>query len=207
MDVLLIILFASVAAFFGVRLYTLLGRREGHEGPPPGLASEPELAAPATALDAPTVFTGPAAAGMEDIRRADGVFEPQSFVTGARKAYEMIVQAFADGDRGTLESLLTPYVYAKWAKAIDDREAAGLRQVSDIVRIMVAEIEAASLTDDRAAVSVRFEAEIAAGQTDADGAVVDGDPAKINKVIEVWTFERDVTSSDPAWSLAKVGKG
>ncbi|MCG8441928.1 MAG: Tim44/TimA family putative adaptor protein [Caulobacterales bacterium] len=201
------ILFASVAVFFALRLYMVLGRRTGHQPRPADASANTRESAGAPRLGPRPAFTGPGAAGMEAIRAADGVFEPEAFLTGARGAYETIVAAFADGDRELLKSLLSASVNKKWTEAIDAREAAGRRQVSDLVRIERAEIEDARLDDTRAQVSVRFEADIASGQTDADGVVLEGDPTHIARVAEIWTFERDVESRDPNWVLAKVRTG
>ncbi len=205
MDLLLILLFASVAGFFAVRLYSELGKSEGGEAEAAELAARVRPVESARS-DAPTQFTGPAAGGMEAIRRAEGSFHPETFTEGARQAYQMILAAFAEGDRDTLKSLLSPKVYEQYVAAIASREERGLRQVSDLVRLEKAEIEEASLNDGVAKVVVRFEAEIATGLTDADGAVVEGDPSRIGKSVEDWTFERRIEADDPTWFLARVKK-
>jgi predicted lipid-binding transport protein (Tim44 family) len=208
MDLLTIILFASVALFFAVRLYTVLGRKTGHE---PSAEPKSEAAEPAPAANnrphLRAAFTGPAAAGMEAIRAADGVFEPETFLAGARQAYELIVTAFADGDRDALKGLLTDRLYAKWDQAIADREAAGRKQISDLVSLEGAEIDAAELIDGAARVTVFFKADLASAVVGPDDEPVEGDAAQIRRVNELWTFERLVESSDPNWRLAKVRKG
>lgn len=211
MDTLIqIILFGSVALFFAIRLYSALGRRTGHE-PKPDEAARRAGPAPIEeedeADDRPRLrpaFTGPAAAGMEAIRAADGVFDPDTFLAGAQQAYRMVVGAFADGDRGTLQMLLAPDVMRRYGDAIDAREASGRSQVAHVADIRLAEIENARVANGVAQVEVRFDAEIARAVKDADGNVVEGDPEQLHRVSELWTFERRVDASDPNWVLAKV---
>lgn len=201
-----IILFASIAAFFALRLYMMLGKRTGHEPRPATAPREAEQADESRAKLRPA-FTGPAAAGMEAIRAADGVFDPQAFLGGARGAYEMIVNAYADGDRDALSNLLAPKVLERYVAAIDAREAAGHKQISDLVKLESAKIEEAGVADGVAHVTVRYVAELATGVTDAEGAVVDGDPSQIHRAEELWTFERRTDAADPNWVLAKVRQG
>ncbi len=112
--------------------------------------------------------------------------------------------AFAAGDRGALQPLLAPEVMRRYGDAIDAREAAGRTQIAHVAEVRQAEIESAVLRDRKAQVEVRFDAEIAKATYDSDGEVVEGDPEQLRRVTELWTFERDVGSSDPNWSLVKV---
>jgi predicted lipid-binding transport protein (Tim44 family) len=190
-----ILILAAVAGLVLARLYSVLGRRTGAERPtarPAPAQGDFRDAAPPS--PAPTAIepTGPAANGLMDIQRADPGFDPAYFVTGAKAAYEMIVQAFATGDREALRPLLTPRVYAAYDKAITDREATG-DTGPELVRLKSAEIADASLSDTIARVGVKFEAELAHG--------LHG----LRDTLEKWTFERDVRSKDPTWQLARVG--
>ena len=126
---------------------------------------------------------------------------------GARGAFELIVNAFADGDKDALRGLLADQVYERYADAIDKRVAAGHRQMSDLIRIEKSEIEEAGVEVDTAKVTVRFQAEIASAITDDAGEVVEGDPTKIGRVVELWSFERAFTAEDPNWWLTRVSKG
>jgi predicted lipid-binding transport protein (Tim44 family) len=209
-DLIQIILFASVALFFAIRLYSVLGRRTGHQ-PKPDESAARGAARPVEddeeADDRPRLrpaFTGPAAAGMEAIRAADGVFDPESFVAGAAEAYRRIVTAFADGDRGVLQLLLAPDVMRRYGDAIDAREAAGRTQAAHVADIRLAEIENAWLMGHKAQVEVRFDAEIAKVTRNAEGEVVEGDPEQLHRVSELWTFERRTDAPDPNWLLVKV---
>jgi predicted lipid-binding transport protein (Tim44 family) len=125
------------------------------------------------------------------IVRADPSFDSEHFVGGARSAYELIVNAFAKGDRETLGGLLTPRVFDSYVAAIKTREEKG-EAGPELVRLRSAEIIDADLQGDMARVTVRFEAELAEG--------VHG----VRDAREKWTFERDIRSTDPNWRLARV---
>jgi predicted lipid-binding transport protein (Tim44 family) len=182
-----------VAVFVLFRLYTTLGRRTGAERPEPrpqpaqGPLPQEERPAPPTAAQA----SGPGGEGIMAIVRADPQFEVDHFLIGARGAYELIVNAYAKGDRETLRPLLTPRVYESYASAITAREQKG-EAGPELVRLRQAEIADASLEASIARVVVKFEAELAEG---AHG---------VRDAREKWTFERDVRAQDPNWLLARV---
>jgi predicted lipid-binding transport protein (Tim44 family) len=203
-----ILIFAALAAFVLFRLYMVLGRRVGRQPPPPPAPGRPRAleTEPSTAETLRPAFTGPGAAGLEAIHRADSGFTPESFIEGARGAYEMIVQAFAEGDRQTLQRFLAPPVYEKYDAAIADREQRGLTQTTDLVRLSGAKIDDAELDGRMARVKVAFDAELNTVLRDAEGVVVEGDPSRTRPAHEVWTFERDVKARDPNWMLAKVSR-
>lgn len=189
-----IFILAVVAGIVLARLYTVLGRRTGSERPsqPQPQPAQGEL--PRAPYQRPQQAPGaPIAAGdsLSDIARADPNFDPDHFVTGARGAYELIVSAYAKGDKEALRSLLTPRVFETYSTAIDARDAKG-EKGPELVRLRAAEIADAALEGDIARVSVKFEAELAEG------------PHHLRDTKERWTFERSVRSSDPNWRLARV---
>lgn len=189
-----IFVLAVIAGFVLFRLYTTLGRRTGAERPEPRPApAQGELPPerPAQAPLAPAQPAGPASQGLMAIVRADPSFDTEHFVSGARSAYELIVNAFARGDREALSNLLTPRVFESYVAAIETREEKG-EAGPELVRLKTAEIIDANLQGDTARVIVRFEAELAEG---AHG---------VRDAREKWTFERDVRSPDPNWRLARV---
>ena len=197
MDIELII-FAAVAVFVISRLYSVLGTKTGAE-PPQTVARETSPRRAEDSEEAPRkpgirpAFTGPGAAGMEAIAAIDKQFNPRDFLQGSKKAYEMIVAAFADGDRKMLKTLLDDDVYEAYETAIDEREAAG-RDPLRLMRLRSAEIADAELTHDGIArVSVSFEASLS-----------DGENQRTAK--EIWTFERPARSRDPNWFLSEVAE-
>lgn len=195
-----VLILAAIALFVLSRLYVALGR---DDGPPDGRTrAEPgEVQTRVRPLettpqsgdqgrDEEPVFTGPAAGGLEEIYRADNSFDPREFMRGARAAYEMIVEAFANGDRKALEPLLDDDVYAAWDAAISKREENG-SEPWRLLRIKRAEIDDAELDGQIARVMVRYEAEL-------------GDGERVKTANEIWTFKRDVSSADPNWLLDDV---
>ncbi len=190
-----VLILAAIALFVLSRLYVALGR---DDGPPDGrgrsagrpLATEPRLPDDAAAAEDRPVFTSGGIPGLEEIYNADRRFEPREFLRGARTAYEMIVEAFADGDRRTLEPLLDADVYAAWNQAITDREESG-QEPMRLLRLKKAEIDYGELTGRTARVAVRYESDLG-----------DGERTRVAK--EIWVFKREVDSADPNWLLDDV---
>lgn len=193
-----VLITAAIALFVLSRLYSALGT---DDGPPngrtrtpapvnerPGIPSKkPVEAKPAHLRPA---FVGPAAAGLEAIYAADKTFDPDTFTKGARSAYEMILSAFARGDRKALKPLLDDDVYEPWVEAIEAREQANIDPY-ELLRIRKLDIDDAELDGTIARVMIRYEAEL-------------GDGVNTRTARDIWTFKRDVKSSDPNWLLDDV---
>ncbi|MGE0231698.1 MAG: Tim44/TimA family putative adaptor protein [Flavobacteriaceae bacterium] len=148
-----------------------------------------------------------AAEGLQAIVAADRNFDPAAFVAGARSAYEMIVTAFAGGDRKTLRSLLSREVYEGFAGAIAEREASGQQVEMTFVGIDEARITEAGMKGRQAHVTLQIRSKLISVTKDSDGKVIDGDPSAIADVTDVWTFARDTGSRDPNWSLVATEAG
>lgn len=208
---LYVILLAMVAAFLALRLYSVLGKRTGHEQPLPRAAEDRPVAraVPRTIDVTPdvresgpkTVETG-AEGGLRSIVQADPSFDVAQFVDGAKSAYRMILEAFWKGDRETLAWLVEDNVRAEFEGAIDAREAAGETLENRLVSIERAAITEASLTGKVARITLRFDADIAAITRDKDGNVVAGSMTDAVETHDEWTFVRDLKASDPNWKLA-----
>lgn len=195
-ELLEVLVLGAIAVIVLARLYSVLGKRTGAERPaepkPAPAAANRTAAAPPAPTPMPQA-TGPAGGGVAEIMGADPSFDPGHFLTGARAAYELIVQAFANGDRAALRPLLTTRVFSSYDKAITEREATGGKG-PELVRLKTAEIADAQLDGNIARIAVRFEAELAEG---AHG---------LRDTKERWSFERDTTSQDPNWRLAAVAQ-
>lgn len=139
--------------------------------------------------------------GLRAIRTAEPTFDPKGFLDGVRMAYEMIVMAFADGDRKTLKNLLSKDVYEGFVGAIDEREQKNQKVRSSFVGIDRAEIVAAELKGSEAHVTVRVASQLISSTVDSSGALIEGDPDHVAEVKDVWTFARDTRSRDPNWKL------
>jgi predicted lipid-binding transport protein (Tim44 family) len=171
--------------------------------PLPDLNAKPDLPRDDAPLATPAEQPSPGglAAGLLQIRRADPGFSPEGFADGARAAFEMVVQAFAAGDLKTLKPLLSDAVFDQFRQAIKAREAAGQKLETTLVGIDKADIVEAELRDRTALVTVSFRTEQVNVIRDADGEAVDGDPTKVDKVTDIWTFSRNTRSRDPNWTL------
>ena len=133
--------------------------------------------------------------GLLAIAAADPAFDPQSFADGSRRAYEMIVTAFAEGNRKTLKDLLSREVYDGFAAELAAREKRGEVIDQSFVGINKADITEAELKGGVAAITVKFVSQLISATRDKTGAVLSGDPQKIREVTDVWTFNRDISSA------------
>ena len=227
------IIFLALAVFIFIRLRSVLGQRTGRERPPYDPYSTRDVRAQAgdKVVTLPTRSNGnsetvsrpsetvqdrwkgiaadgsPIASGLDAIAAADRSFDAKHFVTGAKAAYEMIVTAFATGDRKTLKGLLSREVYDGFEAAIKDREAKGDTVENKFVSLDTADITAAELRNNTAQVTVRFVSQLISATRDKSGNVIDGSPDKVSEVTDVWTFARDVTARDPNWKLVATEAG
>lgn len=139
--------------------------------------------------------------GLRAILAKDPDFSPKQFIQGGRMAYEMIVLAFADGDRKTLQNLLARDVYEGFAEALDAREDAGETVKSSFVGIDNLTIVGAEVKDGEALITLKIISEIISATFDKEGTLVDGDENTVAEVKDYWTFARDLQSRDPNWKL------
>ncbi len=139
--------------------------------------------------------------GLLKLAEADTSFDAELFARGARQAYEMIVTAFAEGNRNMLRDLLSPEVFEGFVAAIDEREARGEKIDQSFVGIHKCDIVDAELNGSEASVTLKFLSQLITATMDGSGNVISGDPQKIHEVTDIWTFARDLTSPDPNWHL------
>ena len=208
-----IILFAMLAAFLIYRLASVLGKRTGHQKQRPDLygasAGEDQrednvvsLPSRAPEPEESVVKHGsPLETALTQLTLADRTFEESVFVTGATAAFELVVNSFAKGDTETLQNLLSDEVYKKFAAAIRDREAQDRTHETTVVGVDVAEIIDAEIQEQNALLTVKYVSEQVNVTREADGNVAEGDPSAVVRVTDIWTFARDVSSSDPNWTL------
>jgi predicted lipid-binding transport protein (Tim44 family) len=213
-----IIILAVAAGFIILRLRSALGQRTGHE---PGaeqssdesFARKPEnavkLADPLTLLTRESVMQdiepayqgAPLESGLVQIKMVDPSFSASGFLEGAAKAFEFIVTAFAKHDTDTLKPLLSADVYARFAASIQEREERGETMETELVVLRPPKLESVEVRDSRAVIDVRFQSEQVNAVKDKTGAVIEGDREHVDSVTDVWTFARDLSSTDPNWSL------
>jgi predicted lipid-binding transport protein (Tim44 family) len=231
------IVFLAVAVFIFLRLRSVLGQRTGRERPPydpfsrdplrgaakDAPAKDNVVSLPGRTVEQPSASAEPvpaaerwkgiaeagsaAVAGLDAIVAADPEFDPKHFIAGARAAYEMVVTAYADGDRRALKNLLSRDVYDGFDAAITEREKRGEKAETRFVSIDVAEVVGAELRGKVAQVTVRFVSQLISVTRDRNGAVIEGNPEKVTEVTDVWTFSRDTASRDPNWKLIATEAG
>lgn len=213
----MIVILALVAAFLALRLYSVLGRRTGHEQQPapqqpderaPAKVIQPRVAQPGSPDRARTGDDAPIAHhaenGLRAIVAADRQFDVNQFLDGARSAYGMILDAFWTGKREELEWLCDADVARSFEQAIADREAQGHVLENRLVRIDNAQIVDAVLKEGTASITVQFDADIAAVTRDRDGQVVAGSMTDAVTTHDVWTFTRHIGQADPNWKLSET---
>jgi len=228
------IIFLALAVFIFLRLRSVLGQRTGRERPPydPYSARDvvrspandkvvtlPPRPAETTARPAepPAAATerwkdiaeagSAVAAGLDAIAAADKTFDAHHFITGARAAYEMIVTAFAGGDRRQLRSLLSREVFDGFDAAITERERRSETAETRFVSIDAATMTAAEQRNRTAQITVRFVSKLVSATRDRAGNVIDGSADKVTDVTDVWTFARDISSRDPNWKVIATEAG
>jgi predicted lipid-binding transport protein (Tim44 family) len=205
-----ILFFAMIAGLILFRLYSVLGRRTGHERPPQesvnarvgatadNVVKLPDRSAPREAASTPS---DPLQRALVDIKLADKSFEEEHFLSGAKSAFEMIVTAYAAGDRPALRPLLSDEVFGAFDAGIRARETAKQKTTFTFVGFKDATITGAALKGRSAEVTVTFNAQYISATSDANGVLVEGDTKSVRDVTDVWTFSRDTRSGDPNWVL------
>ena len=226
------IIFLALAVFIFLRLRSVLGQRTGRERPPydpyaprdavrgatndnvvtlPGRPAEsaqkPAEASPAERWKGIAEAGSAVAVGLDAVAKEDKSFDAKHFITGARAAYEMIVLAFAEGDRRSLKNLLSRDVYEGFEAAIRERESKGETVETRFVTIEKSDITGTELRGRTAQITVRFVSQLVSVTRDKSGNVIEGNPEKVTDVTDVWTFARDLSSRDPNWKLVATEAG
>ncbi|MDO9336800.1 MAG: TIM44-related membrane protein TimA [Caulobacteraceae bacterium] len=194
-----LILFAILAGVVLYQLYSVLGRRVGRQPEDAQAEAIERGEARPPVADAEPIPDGVVLTGLAALRARDANFDIGHFLAGAKGAYQMVVTAFAEGDRETLKRLLSPAVYDSFEGAIAAREAEGASETVEFNTPPRADLESATMDGDIAHIVVRFLAEFRARTKNAEGEAVDD-----RRTAELWTFERDVTTRDPNWVLVNV---
>ena len=218
-----IIIFAVIAIFLGLRLYQVLGSKTGFEDESKGAAWSKHLSAKTdetAAAQSPVGGKVDVTVGddsghplnqlsktLSEIKRRDQSFSEGHFLRGARGAFDIIVSAYAKGDKDTLKKLLDPALYGQFESGIDQRWERGEVMESTIVRLRDPDISAAEISGDNILLSVSFKSEQISATRDKSGKVIDGDPDRIYDIVDIWTFRRNLNSASTNWYLAATKSG
>jgi predicted lipid-binding transport protein (Tim44 family) len=232
-DTTLILLLAVVTVLIILMLRSVLGQRTGRERPPYDPYSAPDAVRNATGDKVVTLpqrnaeqarppepaessadryagFAPPGslvARGLDTITAADKNFDVKQFIAGARAAYEMIVTAYATGDRRSLKGLLEREVYDGFDAVIRQRETRGETVETRFVSIDASDIINAQLRGKMAQITLRFVSQLVSATRNRNDNVIDGSTDSVTSVTDIWTFAREVTSRDPNWKLVATEGG
>lgn len=224
----LILLIAAVIVIFKLR--SILGQRTGHEQPPQEKSAfdkakkdqadaeskapkDNVIPLPGQAHAIPTreevvnIGMSDDLPGLRDIAQADHGFDTGTFVSGGRVAYEMIVTAFASGNRGVLQGLLSESVFESFDSVISGRETRGETVEMEFIGLDRSEIVAAKLDGSKAVITIEFDSSFTQSIKNEDDQVIEGDPITVRKVCDIWTFEHDLESRDPNWRVVATESG
>jgi predicted lipid-binding transport protein (Tim44 family) len=210
-----IVILALVALFVGLRLYSVLGERTGHEQQPilkpadPAAQTEHKVTQPApppppAAESSDLSFVPTAGPGVRAVLAADPSFDVARFLEGSKSAYRLILESFWKGDLDALRAHVDDHVFETFADAVKQRKKDGLTLDNRLVTIDQAVISEASVERGVAILTVRFEADIAAVTRDSEGTVVAGSLSDAVQTRDLWTFRRDTGSRDPNWLLIET---
>lgn len=209
-----ILFFAFLTGYMIFRLWSLLGKRKGFEAPPPSLRSEqeadniielPVLAKPKQEKQQQATASSERNLSLEEgfkkIQSVDPAFRLEPFLAGAATAFEMIVEAFAAGDKDALKPLLSPSVFKSFMGAIQDREEAQQTVETKIVNVKDPEIISIDIKGKQEQITLKFVSEQITVTKDAEGKILDN-PAHLSLIMnDIWTFSRLIGSKNPNWTL------
>ncbi len=199
MQVLELIILAALAAVVLYQLYAVLGRRVGRGAEDLARLQAGQGAADAARAPPPAVGDHQPANGLAALRARDPTFDVAAFLQGARGAYQIVVKAFATGDRAALKPLLSPEVMTGFETEMEARERDGRSEGVEFLHPPRADLEEVAVDGDRATAAVRFLAELRKRLKGPEGEAVDE-----HRTAEVWTFERNLKSRNPNWTLIHV---
>ncbi|MCZ7674902.1 MAG: Tim44/TimA family putative adaptor protein [Roseovarius sp.] len=214
-----LLVLAGIAVFLILRLKSVLGTRDGFEGPP--RRGAPEVAKPDRRQGFEVIEGGPdrdivdhvaegsaAADALARIKRAEPDFAVGEFLQGARGAYEWILLAFERGNLDEVAPFLSEEIYEAFSQVVDARHEEGLTVEAEFIGVRGTTLADARFDDasGRAEVTVNFVGELISVVRNAAGEIVEGKPGQSRRQKDSWTFERVVGSDDPNWRLVATGE-
>ncbi len=211
-----LLVLAGIAIFLILKLRSVLGTRDGFEKPPVPL----DEARPRVKRDFEVIEGGQdrditdhvadgsdAAKALAAMKMAEPGFSVNTFLQGARGAYEMILMSFERGELDQIRAFLDDEIEAAFAQAINAREAEGLTVDSTFVGLRELALHNATFNRDtkRAEISVRYVGELTSVIRNKAGEIVEGNPKEIKRQRDIWTYARVMGASDPNWQLVATG--
>jgi predicted lipid-binding transport protein (Tim44 family) len=221
------LVFLGLTVFVIWKLRSVLGQKTGEERPPSQWVNRRDnkrpdgkpisegardnvVPLPGIAVEAPSTEErwkgiaesgSPNALALDEIAGSEPDFDAAGFLEGAKAAYEMIVLAFAQGDRNTLKGLLSREVYEGFERAISEREKRGEKTDTTFVSLDKAHLLHAEVKNRNAHITLRYRSKLITATRDAQGQIIDGSAEAVIDVTDIWTFARTLGSKDPNWNL------
>jgi len=210
-----IIVIGAIAVFIILRYRAMLGEKSGRDSDVTPIRPlqeyerviqlpERESAKTPTVILPPAQDYGKHSETLAAMRGIDRQFTPEEFLEGARTAFEMVLEAFSEGDRDTLKMLLSKEIYKEFDDSLTALEADGKTQKTTLLAIVKSAITDATLTGNKARVTVEFVSEQVSLVRDVAGEIVEGDPSQQEAVEDSWVFERNLAASDPSWKVIET---
>ncbi len=209
-DFMELLIVAAIAAALVYKFFITLGEKRGFESTPVPDTIFGQSAAENSSADdefqkeiqlVPQEFHPQ----IEEIRRIDRNFSPEQFIGGASVAFEMIIEAYSKGNRETLQTLLNENVYAEFDAAMTERENNQHELSTTLVKLAPVIIESINVHKDVATVTLKYTSEQTNILYDNDRKILEGGRNQVEEVIDVWTFSRELRSSNPNWLLVETG--
>lgn len=148
-----------------------------------------------------------ALSSTEKVLAAIPGFSKADFCRRCAQAFEMVLKAFSSADENTLKMLVGKKLLGKFKEVIKQRRDEGISAETDLIRIEDVCIEKAEISSKGVAhIVVKFISEQINLIKNAAGEVIEGDENFVQKITDIWTFERDITAGSPAWFLISTKK-
>jgi predicted lipid-binding transport protein (Tim44 family) len=206
-----LLILAMIAGFILYRLYLVLGQRTGYEDSERddsnivSLDAEREKHHMKESSKSPIEEIPPfIRPGIQEITKVDPEFSLKNFTEGATAAFEMIINSYTKGNLKKIERLLSPDLFKEFKSAFEERQQQGHTLENTLIRIESVEVQEARVTHNIATLKVKFTSEQVPVVKDKTGTIIEGNPQQIDQIIDYWTFERNLKSSDPNWILIET---
>ena len=199
-----ILIFAVIAVLLVLRLRSVLGQKTGYEDQSRGKETAERFEQKPIPVRPDVQAAANDGHGMDALRRAEPSFSEAQFLDGARAAFGIILSAYAEGDIAQLKRLLSYDLLQNFTQSIQQRASDGEALSITIEDISHFSILNAQVFDNIASVTVDFHSTQTRMITDEGGNVIEDEGTGKLELVDIWTFERDLTLSDPNWKLAET---
>ena len=141
---------------------------------------------------------------VQDVKTDPTKFDEKEFSKGAEAAYEMIINAFAQGDKKLLKSLLTKDLFKSFEGILKERTDKKITSEMTFIGIKETKILDINSQGTFYKVKTKFISEVVNCLKNEKGEVIEGDPQQTKTVTDVWVFEKDLKNNNPTWYLTEL---